>query len=275
MAITAFKRYEMKFMLTQVQFDTLIPKLLEYMNPDDHCQNGKDYSIYNIYYDTRDHNLIRHSLSKPYYKEKLRLRSYTLLTSPSDKVFLELKKKIGGIVNKRRAVLTLQEADDFIKLGKRPVTTNPMTQQVVNEIKYFLSHNDVDPAVYIGYKRLAFFGKEDKDFRLTFDYEITTRRTDLSLEKASYGDQLLDKGQYLMEVKLSNSVPMWLSKTLSDLLIYRTGFSKYGQEFENACPTLYPTHDVSYRESLVSAMPWPRMVRSDPSVTRDSLSYSI
>jgi len=238
MVITAFKRYEMKFMLTQAQFPALIPKLLAYMNLDDHCQNGKDYSIYNIYYDTQDHNLIRHSLSKPYYKEKLRLRSYNVPTSPDDKVFLELKKKIGGIVNKRRAVLTLKEANDFIKLGKRPVTTNIMTQQVVNEIEYFLSYNDVAPAVYISYQRLAFFGKEDKDFRVTFDYDITTRRTDLSLEKASYGDQLLKKGQYLMEVKLSSAVPMWLSQILSDLLIYRTGFSKYGQEYENACPHL-------------------------------------
>ena len=93
MAKTAFKRYEMKFMLTQAQLATLIPKLLEYMNPDDHCQNGKEYSIYNIYYDTRDHELIRHSLSKPYYKEKLRLRSYNVPTSPNDKVFLELKRR--------------------------------------------------------------------------------------------------------------------------------------------------------------------------------------
>ncbi|MCB8815187.1 polyphosphate polymerase domain-containing protein [Desulfosporosinus shakirovi] len=246
MAITAFKRYEMKFMLTQAQLDTLIPKLLEYMNPDDHCQNGKEYSIYNLYYDTSDHNLIRHSLSKPYYKEKLRLRSYFVPTSSTDKVFLELKKKIGGIVNKRRAVLTLKEADDFINFGKRPVTMNTMTQQVVNEIEYFLSHNDVAPAVYISYKRLAFFGKADKDFRVTFDYDITTRRTELRLEKASYGEQLLDKGKYLMEVKISSAVPMWLSKILSNLFIYRTGFSKYGQEYQNACLHLYPSQCVNY-----------------------------
>ena len=247
MAITAFKRYEIKFMLTQAQVDTLIPKLLEYMNLDDHCQNGKDYSIYNLYYDTRDHNLIRHSLSKPYYKEKLRLRSYNVPTSPDDKVFLELKKKIGGIVNKRRAVLTLKDADDFIKLGKRPVTTNIMTQQVVNEIVYFLSYNDVAPAVYISYQRLAFSGKEDKEFRVTFDYDIKTRRTDLSLEKASYGDPLLKKGKYLMEVKFSSAVPIWLSKTLSDLLIYRTGFSKYGSEYENNLPPSF----IQANESII------------------------
>ncbi|HWQ42687.1 MAG TPA: polyphosphate polymerase domain-containing protein [Desulfosporosinus sp.] len=255
MAITAFKRYEIKFMLTQAQFETLIPKLLEYMNPDDHCQNGKDYSIHNIYYDTRDHNLIRQSLSKPYYKEKLRLRSYNVPTSSDDKVFLELKKKIGGIVNKRRAVLTLKEADDFIKLGIRPVTANIMTLQVVKEIEYFLSHNDIDPAVYISYRRLAFFGKEDQDFRVTFDYDITTRRTDLNLEKASYGDQLLKKEQYLMEVKLSSAVPVWLAKIFSELLIYRTGFSKYGQEYENSSPHLFPSHGVNYKANLAGAKP--------------------
>lgn len=262
--ITAFKRYEMKFMLTQAQLDTLIPKLLEYMKPDEHCQNGEEYSIYNIYYDTRDHHLIRHSLSKPYYKEKLRLRSYEVPTSPNDKIFLELKKKIGGIVNKRRAVLTLKEVDDFIKLGKHPVTANPMTHQVVNEIAYFLSHNDVAPAVYISYKRLAFFGKADKDFRVTFDYEITTRRTDLSLAKASYGKQLLDKGQYLMEVKLSSAVPIWLSKVLSGLSIYRTGFSKYGQEYQNSCPHLYPSPSVNPIKNLAS---------TKPSLADDHFSY--
>jgi hypothetical protein len=94
MAITTFRRYEMKFMLSQTEFDMLIPRLLEYMDSDDHCQNGKEYSIYNIYYDTQDNHLIRHSLSKPYYKEKLRLRSYTIPTSLEDKVFLELKRKL-------------------------------------------------------------------------------------------------------------------------------------------------------------------------------------
>ena len=41
-----------------------------------------------------------------------------------------------------------------------------------DEIEYFLSRNEVNPAVAIHYKRTAFFGKEDKDFRLTFDNHI-------------------------------------------------------------------------------------------------------
>jgi len=76
MAIKSFKRYEKKFLLTNQQYDALIPKLLDYMEPDHHCLDGKNYSIYNIYYDTIHSDVIRHSISKPYYKEKLRLRSY-------------------------------------------------------------------------------------------------------------------------------------------------------------------------------------------------------
>ena len=97
MAIKSFKRYEKKYLLTGEQYEKLIPRLLEYMNYDEHCLNGKDYTIYNIYYDTKDNNIIEHSLSKPYYKEKLRLRSYKPIKTKDDKVFLEIKKKIKKI----------------------------------------------------------------------------------------------------------------------------------------------------------------------------------
>lgn len=237
MAIATFKRYEMKYLITKEQFDALTPKMQTHMKHDEHCQNGRDYTIFNIYFDTHDSDIIRHSVSKPYYKEKLRLRSYSIPTSPDDKVFLELKKKIGGIVNKRRAVLTLQEANDFIDSGIYPVTTNYTNNQVLNEIAYFLYYNKVIPTVFIGYNRIAFFGKDDKDFRITFDYNITTRRTDLRLDKTGYEKPLLNQGQYLMEVKISNSLPLWLVNILSELKIYKTGYSKYGQEFRvtNLC----------------------------------------
>lgn len=245
MSTNTFKRHEMKFLLNKSQFDALIPRLLEYMNPDKYCGNGKKYSIYNIYYDTADNHLIRTSLSKPYYKEKLRLRSYTSPTSLDEKVFLELKRKTGGIVHKRRATMTLQEAYEFVQSGKRPMTKGYMNEQVVNEISHFLSYNKVSPAAYISYSRMAFFGKADKDFRVTFDCDIKTRRNNLQLEKGSFGDQLLEKGQYLLEVKISQAVPLWLSNILSELKIYKTSFSKYGTEYKNYCQ-LHPKLCVNY-----------------------------
>lgn len=195
MAIKSFKRYEKKYLLTGQQYEKLIPRLLEYMKMDDHCVNNS-YSIYNIYYDTDDNSVIRHSISKPYYKEKLRLRSYKIPQSPSDKVFLELKKKINKIVNKRRAIITLEEAYNFLEFGERPKCTDFITEQVINEIEYYLSHTKVNPTIYIGYNRIAFFGKEDKDFRLTIDSKIITRREDLFLESGCHGTDILKPNGY-------------------------------------------------------------------------------
>ena len=235
MAIKSFKRYEKKFLLTQQQYDVLISKLSDYMEPDQHCLDGKNYSIYNIYYDTVHSDVIRHSISKPYYKEKLRLRSYKVPKKPTDKVFLELKKKINGIVNKRRVVLTLQEAKDFVERGVRPESHDYMSEQVINEIAYYLSHEVVKPAVYIGYTRKAFFSKNDPEFRLTFDSKILTRRENLTLESGYYGEDILKENQYLMEVKILGAIPVWFTQILSELEIYNTKFSKYGQEFMNYC----------------------------------------
>ena len=75
MAIKSFQRYEKKFIISDYQYRLLIPRLLEFMEPDRYCKDGETYSIYNIYYDTDNDDVIRHSISKPFYKEKLRLRS--------------------------------------------------------------------------------------------------------------------------------------------------------------------------------------------------------
>lgn len=235
MAIKSFKRLEKKFIITSEQYDKLITILLDYMDLDKHCRMGKNYNIYNIYYDTPNNDVIRHSISKPYYKEKLRLRSYNIPTSLDDKVFLELKKKINGIVNKRRVVMTLGEVYEFLDKGKKPEFDDYENKQVINEIEYYLSKNKVYPNVYIGYSRKALFGKEDKEFRVTFDSEVTARRNDLDLSAGFFGHDILGENRYLMEVKFLGAIPVWFTKILSDLEIYNTHYSKYGNEYMMYC----------------------------------------
>lgn len=232
MAINTFKRNELKFLLNDEQYNRLMPVIHQYMNPDKFCIGGNEYGIYNIYYDTDDNYLIRTSLEKPYYKEKIRLRSYYSPAKPDDKVFLEIKKKIGGIVTKRRASMTLAEAEAFLQYGEKPAKSSKFIQnQVIDELEKSLNLYKVKPAQYISYQRYAFFGKEDKEFRLTFDRNITTRRYDLTLAKESYGSQIIREGQHLMEVKIIGAMPMWLARSLSELKIFKTSFSKYGRGF--------------------------------------------
>jgi len=232
MAISTFQRREVKFLMSMEQYEALLPIVHEHMDPDPYCIGGKDYGIFNLYYDTPDNLLIRRSIQKPYYKEKLRLRSYYSPASPDSSVFLEVKKKIGGIVTKRRVTMTVAEAETYILTRQKPHYVRFLDQQIMKEMDYFLdSYHSIAPRQYISYQRAAFFGKDNPDFRLTFDRELTERRFDLSLTKESYGNYIIPPDQRLMEIKVPGSIPMWMSKALSELEIRRHSFSKYGRAY--------------------------------------------
>lgn len=231
MAIEVFNRYEHKYLLDKETFDKVIGYMDKYMIPDKHNKNHTFYTISNIYYDTDDDYLIRKSLSKPVYKEKLRLRSYGVPDNDG-KVFLEIKKKFDGIVNKRRTKLTLKEAYNFIKTGQKPVYAEYMNTQVLNEIAFLLNRYNLKPKLYLAYDRIAYFEKGNSDLRISFDTNIRSRRYDVGLEYGEYGEKLLDDGMYVMEIKTSFAKPIWLCDMLTELKIKRKSFSKYGTEFK-------------------------------------------
>ncbi len=231
MAIEVFNRYEKKFMMCNDACSKIQQALSEYMELDEYNKTHSYYTISNIYYDTADNQLIRASLSKPKYKEKLRLRAYGV-PSLDDKVYLEIKKKVNGLVNKRRTKLVLNEAYEFIETGKKPDFKKYMNKQVLNEIEYFLKVYALKPKLYLAYDRKAFFGINNRDLRITFDTNIRTRRNDLRLECGDYGERLMADNMVLMEVKAEKNIPVWLSKMLSEYRLYKVSFSKYGTEYE-------------------------------------------
>lgn len=225
MTQNTFLRYEKKYILSNEKYISLIEKLKEYMEMDSYGE----HTICNIYYDTSTYFLIRNSLQKPTYKEKLRIRSYGIPTE-SDNAFLEIKKKYNGIVNKRRIQSSLKEIYDYLEFGVLPNTNNT---QILSEIDYFKSIYILSPKVYLAYDRTAFFGKEDNTFRVTFDKNIRSRFDNLKLEYGDYGKSLLSENTYLMEVKINGTMPYWFVKILSSLEIYPTSFSKYGNVYIN------------------------------------------
>ena len=232
MAIATFKRYEKKYLITKEKLDKIMPTLLEYMELDPFCIGGKEYRIYSIYYDTPNHDVIRQNSSKPVYKEKMRIRSYYDRTDPEDKVFMELKKKSNGVGNKRRIKLKIKEIEPFVNEGIMPETKDYLSAQVAKELKYFLSKNKVAPALYVQYDRLALFGKEDKEFRMTFDRNLRTRRSNFALGESDEDELLLPDDTYIMEIKILGSMPMWLTKLLSENNLFSRGFSKYGAVYK-------------------------------------------
>lgn len=232
MAITTFVRKEKKYLITAEQRDKLLKILPQYMIFDPYCQNGNMYTVNNVYFDTPTFNIIRNSVSKPAYKSKIRMRSYVTEAQDSELVFLEMKKKITGIVNKRRIVGKLIEVETFVNTGIKPENISSQQNQVFNEIAYALEVEKSKPAVYLTYKRIALFAKDDTNVRVTIDEDILARTTDVSLRSKRYGDEVLPEGYYLMEIKVNGSFPLWLAHVLTDLNIHPTSFSKYGKFYE-------------------------------------------
>ena len=176
------------------------------------------------YLSSDTYRLIRRSIDKPIYKEKLRIRSYGQASEDS-KVFVELKKKYDGIVYKRRIDLPCGVAFDWAE-GK---IACPVDTQISREIEYFLKYyGTLRPAAFLSYEREAYYEKNGGSFRVTFDDNILFRTTDLSLLSDTYGESLLEDGKVLMELKCSGGIPLWLVKILSEEKIYKTSFSKYG-----------------------------------------------
>jgi hypothetical protein len=230
MAIEVFNRYEDKFLVDTGSVPAIEKELNKYMELDKYNKAHGFYTISNLYYDTDDSFLIRNSLSKPHYKEKLRLRAYGI-PSKEDKVYMEIKKKFCGRVNKRRTEILLSDAYQFAETGKKPELKDFMNKQIMNEIEYFLCIYTVKPRLYLAYDRRAFFCRENRDLRITFDSNIRTRRDDLHLENGDYGELLLGEDRSIMEIKAANSFPVWLAHMLSDIKAYRISFSKYGTEY--------------------------------------------
>lgn len=231
MAILSFRRYEKKFLVTAEQEQELLKIFAEHFVYDKYCIDNKRYRICNLYFDTEQDDVIRHSISRPYYKEKFRIRSYDTPTDDSP-VYLEIKKKANGTVLKRRAKMTLAQSHLYMQTGERPPDCDFMKTQVLNEIDYYLRCNPVRPKVYISYDRIALFDKENKNFRVTFDTNIRTRRDDLFLEHGNHGNLLIPETMRLMEIKSDRNYPLWLAQLLSDMNIRNQRFSKYGTEYK-------------------------------------------
>ncbi len=220
MAQSIFKRVETKYLLTKEQYTMVRNFLGAYMVEDGYGLT----TICSIYYDTENYDLIRTSLEKPVYKEKLRLRAYGDVTEDSN-VFLELKKKYKGTVYKRRIQLPLFAAEDYLEKGIYP---SEYDSQILKEIDYFMKFYKPTRCTFVSYDRIAMYGRDNPEIRITFDTNIRTAFDCASLLNRVTGENILGKDEYLMEIKVPGAMPLWLAHILSDLKVYPVSFSKYG-----------------------------------------------
>ena len=216
--IQVMKRYELKYRLSKEQVELFKTKVLNHMMIDKYGLT----TISSIYYDTPNYSLINRSIEKPLFKEKIRLRSYGIAKKDSP-VFLEIKRKNGKIVYKRRIVTRDDKVERFLREGEE-FDKN----QISRELEAFRENYKVlEPKYLIIYDRIAYY-QDNSDVRITLDSNPRYRTTDLNLHTSTEGTPLLGEGEAILEVKVQHSVPLWLVEILTEGKIYQTGFSKVG-----------------------------------------------
>ncbi len=214
-----FMRSEMKFLLSETDYAAVRKAFSPYVTEE---RFGK-HTVCNIYSDTDDWQLIRTSLDKPLYREKLRLRTYGAASDDCSS-FLEIKKKFKGVVYKRRAELPYKDALAYIRGERHP----EKDCQVLRETDYMIKRLGLKPKIVICYDRRAFYANDDIELRITFDGNIRSRRKDLDLRAGDYGEYLAGQPFRVMEIKVAHAVPLWMTHILSELEVYQGAFSKYG-----------------------------------------------
>jgi len=221
--IVTMKRYELKYILSAEQVEALRRGLEGHMEVDAYGLT----SIASLYYDTPDYRLIRYSIEKPEFKEKIRLRSYGL-AKPDSTVFLELKRKAYGIVYKRRVPTTQSAVKRFFNYEGDICADG----QIAREISYFRGfYKKLVPACLIIYDRTAYF-EPGGDLRLTIDYNPRYRVERLDLSSGMDGVSLLPEGAAILEVKVQQAIPLWLTSIFDGAKIYKGSFSKYGEAYK-------------------------------------------
>ena len=219
--ITTMKRVEMKYIINAEQLDYLQEALKGHMEVD---QYGLT-SIASLYFDTPNHRLVRNSIEKPLFKEKIRLRSYGLAKENS-KVYLELKRKTEKIVYKRRITTTQLEVEDFLN------DYLDYEGQIGKELNFFRDqYKELVPSFLIIYDRLAYY-EPNGNLRLTIDQNPRYRVKDLNLSTSLEGNSLLPKGRAILEIKVQEAMPLWLVRILNEGKIYQSSFSKVGEAYK-------------------------------------------
>ena len=221
--INVMQRIEMKYVLKKAQLEYLKEALKEHMKVDQFGQT----SIASIYYDTPDYRLIRTSIEKPVFKEKIRLRAYGLVKE-NDNVFLEIKRKADGLVYKRRKIVTEEMANKFFN----DECDKKCEDQIGKEIMYFKNYyKKLIPTFMVIYDRTA-YEEINGDLRLTIDENPRYRTDHLDLHTSMDGTPLLDEGSAILEIKVQEVMPLWLVSVLSKGEIYQTSFSKVGEAYK-------------------------------------------
>ncbi len=231
-------RFEIKYAVEPSRLAPLLRHLATYCLRDAHSPEGDWYSIRNLYLDNARFQIFAEAQAKLTHRLKLRVRGY----SGSGPLKLEVKRRVGPLVDKRSATLSAERWTASAALGLRTLAGgDPLYAEFSRETQRY----DAVPQILVAYDRLALTSQVDDYVRITFDKRIRCQRvTQWTLDGSPRGWRWIDDGPsmgaasscYLMEVKFVQSPPAWVLDVVRTFSLRRVGFSKYGVAVQRLRP---------------------------------------
>lgn len=237
-SLRAFNRFELKYLIGRDQIGAVRADLAERLDPDPYGGDGS-YAVWSRYYDTVDHKFYWEKIDGIKFRRKLRIRHYGEPDGIDEEtpVFVEIKQRINRVTQKRRIRLPYREALALCDHHELPQLDENPGNLVADEVLTLAAGLDLQPAAVVGYRRMALIGREtDAGLRVTFDTYLRGRTTDLELHAAVPTQSVLPQDLAIVEVKVNERVPYWLTERIARHNMQLVRISKYCTSVEGRAP---------------------------------------
>jgi SPX domain protein involved in polyphosphate accumulation len=235
-AVRRFNRFELKYLLSIEAADLFRQELGAYLKPDSYGNDEGGYVVSSLYYDSSGYRFYWEKLEGIKFRRKLRIRHYETQVelTPDTEVFVEIKQRLDRVTQKRRVLLPYRDA---LRLCNERVMPDhlPRDGPTIEEIHSMVLQYDLRPTSLVSYLRQAYIGTDyEVGLRVTFDTNLRYRSRDLQLHFKHIGDFMVPPGLVVMEIKVNERIPYWLTELVGKHNFRLVRVSKYCQSLEVA-----------------------------------------
>lgn len=232
--IRSFNRFELKYMLSLSQADALQKALRPYLLIDENGDASGRYRLTSLYYDSPDLRCYHEKVDGILHRRKLRIRYYGELPlfADDEQVMVEIKQRFNRVTQKRRAVLPLRTALNLCNDRQMPDCL-PEDAPFIEEAISFIWQYNLQPTSTIRYHRQAWVGTEyDIGLRVTFDTQLEYQTQNLRLPVRGSLLPLFPPDMVVMEIKVNERIPYWLTELVASQNLQLARISKYCQSID-------------------------------------------
>lgn len=224
---TLRSRYECKYLVPTALLPALREFFSTFLELDGHARRAPQgaYTITSLYLDSPRLVLYRDTLDGAKNRFKLRLRTYA--DGPGDDVFCEVKKRMDGVIYKRRARVARERAQAFLA-GDAFAIERASPSRDAAEFGMLARRIVAGPTLRVRYRREAFESTGADPVRVTFDTELAYALSPSGELSGSVGDWLSTPlTDPILEIKFTNTYPAWLSELARRFDLRRRSIAKY------------------------------------------------